>query len=144
MRAERGFSLIELILCVALVGILVKVALPKFSVSKHMGVKAAARRIAGDFRFARHLAILNGCPYWVVFDPYLNQYKVYKNTVNAQNQISQTRQLDAAIVLSGDTSFAFQSTGQATTGSSLTVSTGGYTWGITVTAVTGYVHIQNQ
>lgn len=142
MRAERGFSLIELMLCVALIGILLKVALPRFNFSKQYVARASARRIVGDLRFARHLAIMNGTPYIVVFDPALSQYKLYKNSVSGANQVTETRQLATSIILSGNSSFTFQNTGQVTQGTSLGVSSGGYTWTITVTPATGYIHMQ--
>lgn len=56
-RGRGGFSLIEIVVVIAIVGLLVGVAVPLFSRSKQKAeLRATANRLAGDFKTARVLA----------------------------------------------------------------------------------------
>jgi prepilin-type N-terminal cleavage/methylation domain-containing protein len=58
LQAQRGYSLAEMIVVVAIIGIFSLVAVPQFmNISKNMKMKASMRQFAGDLRAARQRAI---------------------------------------------------------------------------------------
>ncbi len=66
---RRGFSLIEMTLVIALVGMAALAALPTLSASRAPRLELAAARIATALRFARDAAVRSGQPHGVLFDP---------------------------------------------------------------------------
>jgi prepilin-type N-terminal cleavage/methylation domain-containing protein len=72
-----GFTLIELAIVVTLVGLLAWMALPTRSSLDEIKLRAAARRIAGDLRYAQSMTILRRVRYGVVFDLDQSGYTLY-------------------------------------------------------------------
>jgi prepilin-type N-terminal cleavage/methylation domain-containing protein len=82
--SARGFSLTELIVIIAILGILSWLAYPKVSAMDEIKLDAAARRLAGDLRYAQSLAMSRRVIHGVLFDPALEKYTVYApNTATA-------------------------------------------------------------
>ncbi|HXT60892.1 MAG TPA: GspH/FimT family pseudopilin [Pirellulales bacterium] len=72
--SSAGFSLVELLIVVALMGILAALALPNVNAGIHEQLEGAAEVIAGDLAYARGLAVSNNSNYRITFDLANNQY----------------------------------------------------------------------
>ena len=64
----RGFSLIELLIVVSIMGILAGLVLTSFSPSVQDQLLGAAQIVAADVSFARDLAVTNASTYKITFD----------------------------------------------------------------------------
>lgn len=73
----RGFSLTELIVIISILGILGWVAYPKMAAMDEIKLDAAARRLAGDLRYAQSLAMSRRVIHGVLFNPALEKYVVF-------------------------------------------------------------------
>jgi type II secretory pathway pseudopilin PulG len=67
-RSAGGFTLVELTVALGVLAVITAVVVPMY-VSKlpEMRLKAAARTLVGDLRYARSLAVANDRPYFVCF-----------------------------------------------------------------------------
>ncbi|HYQ89880.1 MAG TPA: GspH/FimT family pseudopilin [Candidatus Binatia bacterium] len=74
---SRGFSLTELIVILSILGILSWIAYPKMSAMDEIKLDAAARRLAGDLRYAQSLAMSRRVIHGILFDPALEKYTVF-------------------------------------------------------------------
>ncbi|MGI8977862.1 MAG: pilus assembly FimT family protein [Pirellulaceae bacterium] len=73
-RCRRAFSLIELLIVVAILGILIAVASPYLSSNVPQQLQMAADSVAGDIEYARGLAVANNSNYHITFDIAANNY----------------------------------------------------------------------
>jgi len=72
----RGFSLVELIAVMVIIGVLAAVAVPAMSTTELTRHAAAARLAASDLRFARQHAVATGTRTWVSFQVASDQWSV--------------------------------------------------------------------
>ncbi len=77
-----GFTLIEIIIVVIIIGIAALMAVPMFSGAADMQVRAAANRIAADLDYAKGLAVTHQKGYSVVFDPANESYDIRETATN--------------------------------------------------------------
>lgn len=73
-RQHAGFTLVELLMVIALVGVLAALVLPSAEPSINDQLRATARILATDLAYARSLAVTNNSRYRVVFDTTQNRY----------------------------------------------------------------------
>ncbi len=71
-----GFTLIELIIVVVILGIAAVIAVPMLSSAGDMQVRSAANRIAADLEYAKSMAMTHQEHYWVVFDTVNETYQI--------------------------------------------------------------------
>lgn len=84
LRAWRpAFTLLELLIVVALVGILAAAAVPAMQPSIHDRLQGAARILAADLGAARDLSVARGSTHRLTFDLTQNRYTLTHSGTNA-------------------------------------------------------------
>lgn len=73
---RRGYTLIEVLLVVAILGVVSAAVIPSMLSAGSMGVQAAARVIVADLMYAQNEAIAHQAPRSVVFAVDENRYQV--------------------------------------------------------------------
>jgi len=69
LKNRKGFTIIELFVTLALLGILLAIALPRISVPAGWKLEGAARKLAVDLRLARNESVTSGKICQVKFFP---------------------------------------------------------------------------
>jgi type II secretion system protein H len=82
LRASSGFTLIELVVVVAIMGILTAFAVPSFTRYRNREeAKEVAARVAGVLRNTRALAMKQGIPHFILFNPDAGQPEILARVV---------------------------------------------------------------
>src|SRR5688500_3190414 len=81
--ASSGFSLIELLIVVSLMGILAALAIPTMNPGTHEELQAAAQLLCGDLAYGRSLAVANNSSYRFRFEASQNRYVLLHTGTNA-------------------------------------------------------------
>lgn len=68
LSPEKGFTLIELILVLVIIGFLTSLVAPAITSLAGLKLKTATRKMAAGLRYARSQAVTTGSEYQVVFD----------------------------------------------------------------------------
>ena len=77
IRSSRGFSLIELVMVLAIMGTVIAIALPSYSQWRdNLAYKTTARAVVAALREARSRAITNNQPHQVIFDSANKQFRL--------------------------------------------------------------------
>jgi len=77
-----GFSLVELLIVISIMGIFAGIVLTRFDPSIQDQLRGAAQIVAADVAFARDLAVTNGSTYTVTFDTVKHQYAIEHSGTN--------------------------------------------------------------
>lgn len=155
MKQNRGFTAIELILVIVILGILAAVAYPRFQAAPGFRVSAAAQAIAADIRYAQSQAVSTQYNYKVYFYAGSNSYSVYQVNRSSGAETIKNHPFKAGnytvalateysgAAIGSDYTVEFNYLGAPITGggSSVTVSGGGESKTITVQANIGRVTI---
>jgi prepilin-type N-terminal cleavage/methylation domain-containing protein len=128
---SRGFTIVELVMVVVLIGILAVSVVPKFVDTSAFSLAGGAAMAAADIRYTQELAMGTHSSKTIVFTTTNTYYTVNSQTVNLPSKVS----------ISSGATFTFNSLGEPTTGggSSVTLSAGAETKTITVESYTGRV-----
>lgn len=113
MRYSRGFSVVEVLATLGLIGILLLVAMPQLSVPDELEDLTLADQIATDLRLARQLAIAARTNYVLEFSPAAPPYTSY--TVRAASAATPEpdfpKAIPGGVVVAGRQLFIFVPTG---------------------------------
>lgn len=151
---RKGFTLIELVLVVALLGVLSVGAIVVVYDAKEANLEVATQKVRSDIEFARSLAMTKkGTTFGVFFDVSENQYTVYEGTVATPVKNPQTLQNDlvedfgaysGVVLSSSDVILEFDEVGAPTSGGDepITLTQGARSKIITVSSGTGHVTVQ--
>ncbi len=78
MRTNNAFTLVEVLITVAIIGIAAGVVVPVLSNTNSLTIQAAGRHVIADLLFAQNDAVAQQKIRRVVFDPTNHRYKVTK------------------------------------------------------------------
>ena len=90
-RRSAAFTLIELLLVLAVLGVLIGVAMPRSEPSLYEQLRASARLLGAELAYARSLAVDNNSTYRVTFDVTSNRLVLEHSGSNSTlNKLPQT------------------------------------------------------
>ena len=152
---DSGFSFVELILIISIIGILSMIAIPKFgNLLNDVSEKAVAERIVEDLNFIRNYAISHHDTTWMVVDDTQNQYALYVGPTSGSRTLipdPQTLELDTldldedyegvsitSVSFGGSSEVSFNRWGTPSSGGTIVLNSGSRT--ITLVAETGMAH----
>jgi MSHA pilin protein MshC len=129
--SSPGFTLVELIMVVVLIGILAVSVVPKLVDTSAISLQGGAAMVVADIRYTQELAMGTHTPKTITFATNDTFYTVNSQTMNLPSNVS----------ISSGATFTFNSLGEPTTGggSSVTLSAGAETKTVTVESYTGRV-----
>lgn len=146
---KKAFTTIEVILIILLLAVWLGVALPRFGAGDILNkyrLKAAAYEANSEIKYTRSLAIANARTYIIKFDFVQKQYRIYRDSIAAENQVGETKTIPAQITCSGTDQFDFTSLGEASwpagTGETNFSIPSGSQYRITATPATGTTYLQ--
>ncbi len=140
----KGFTTIELIIVIVIMGIMMAIALPKLSVVGTIDLYSVTRQVKSDIRYTQELAMSKYAKRTIDFTGSSNTYDI-KNSLGAIIESKELPVRSKAIFDSGSTLiFTFNSLGEPTTGAGeiLKISSGGSSKEIKVEEYTGRATIQ--
>jgi prepilin-type N-terminal cleavage/methylation domain-containing protein len=77
-----GFTLLEVLMVVLIIGIAAGIVVPMMSSAGSMQIRAAVNMVAADLEYAKSMAVSRGQPYSVVFDKTTEKYQVVDQNNN--------------------------------------------------------------
>ena len=144
MTAKKGYTLIEILIVVALFSILLSICFPNLSLFQNIREKQEISEFKKDLLFARNNAILENKRYIVYFYYDTNSYSI-KTSENSPTIKSKT--FDHGLKLNGDKevvgSFVFTPSGTTDNSGTIYIDTiKNKNYIITLTPVTGRIEIK--
>jgi prepilin-type N-terminal cleavage/methylation domain-containing protein len=91
MKNRKGFTLIELAMIIAILGVLALVVMPKTTAEPRVRLEAACQKIALDLRYAQEMALAQQVRFGVSFDTVNEAYFVYRVNIATKARDPQTR-----------------------------------------------------
>jgi prepilin-type N-terminal cleavage/methylation domain-containing protein len=159
---RHGFTMIELLIVVAILAIAAAIVVPMASSAGSMQLRAAVNMVAADLEYAKSMSISRGQRYAVVFDTQDGAFYRYRvvdqNGALIRHPITQSSeyvvnfqgdgrlaQVEIASVTFGGTppAVSFDLLGSPNNGGVITLQAGGVTRTVTVEPVTGYISVSN-
>jgi len=128
---SRGFTIVEIIMVVVLIGILAVSVVPKLVDTSAISLQGGAAMVRADIRYTQELAMSTHSPKTITFTTSDTFYTVNSQTMNLPSRVS----------ISSGATFTFNSLGEPTAGggSSVEIQAGSSTKTITVESYTGRV-----
>ena len=157
---RSGFTLVEVLVVLVIIGIAGAVVVPQMLSGGQLGVQAAARMVIADIIYAQNEAVARQSPRRVVFEPDDNRY-LLTDTAGTTMTVSwksggqenyivdfEQDQRFSGVTLEnvdfgGTTIIEFDDMGSPTSGGTLELIAAGFRYRITVAAFTGQVTIES-
>lgn len=152
-----GFTIVEIVIVVVIIGIAALVAVPMMSSAASLQIRSAANMISADLEYARSMAISRGQNYSVVFDKDADSYKIvdplgatiqhpvkkgFPYVIDFQNESRLNRVDISSAVFDTDQTVVFDCLGSPDSGGTVILQADGTTKTVTVEPVTGFISIQ--
>ena len=141
----KGYTLVEVIVVIALIGIVLSVAIPSFKIILRTSEKKELMEFKRDIIFARNSAVMENQNYYIELDIVENQYVIASSIKKGQNTVKK-KKLVNGIVLKADNVnhiIAFYPTGSPDKAGTIELSnTKGEKIYITITPATGKVNLK--
>jgi len=164
-KGRLGFTLVELMIVMVILGIAAAVAVPMMASAASMQIRAAGSMVAADLEYAKSMAVSRGQIYSVVFDSTNETYEIrdpndtvikhpIKKGSNYVVDFSSDGRLDrvdiASVDFDGTSTVKFDYLGSPYNGSdgflssgTIELQAGGFTKTVTVEPVTGFISASN-
>jgi prepilin-type N-terminal cleavage/methylation domain-containing protein len=135
---RRGFTLVEVVAVLIILGVLVAAATIRFTGTSTIAVIAAAEMIQADIRYAQETAMSEHISKSVIFSNGSSAY-----TFSPTSDMDPSGQLPSGVTISDSFTFTFNSLGEPTIGGegSVSISADGQSKTISVSNYTGKVSI---
>ena len=165
---RHGFTMIELLVVVAILAIAAAIVVPMASSAGSMQLRAAVNMVAADLEYAKSMSISRGQRYAVVFDKTAGIYYQYRVVDQSENPVPHpiTKRPEYVVSFAGDARLgqviiagvnfngtdkvSFDSLGSPFDGIGanlntgvITLQAGGITRTVNVEPVTGYISVSN-
>ena len=159
----RGFTVIEILIVVVIIGIAAMIAVPMMSSAGSIQIRAAANMIAADLEYAKSMAISRGQNFSVVFDKSIESYSIknqdgdiiphpvkkgfdYVINFQSDSRLNRVDIVDADFDATSEIKFdylgiPYSGDGTPLNNGIITLQAAGITKKITVEPVTGYITI---
>jgi prepilin-type N-terminal cleavage/methylation domain-containing protein len=155
--ADSGFTMIEIVIVIVVIGIAALLAIPMMSSASSLQIRSAANMLAADLEYAKSMAISRGQNYSVEFDKDADSYKIvgpdgnpidhpvktgFKYVVSFQNESRLSRVDITSATFGTDQTVVFDCLGSPDSGGSVVLQADGTTKTVTVEPVTGFISIE--
>ena len=163
-----GFTLVELLIVIAIIMIAALTAIPMMSSAASMQIRSAANMLTADLEYAKSMSISRGQNYSVVFDKDAESYRIedqdgnviphpvkkgFSYDINFQNdgRLNKVDIVEVVFVPGSDNTITFDYLGSPYSGPGISsplnsgvisLQAGGTTTTVTVEAVTGFISIE--
>ena len=139
----KGFTLIELVIVVAIIAVISAGALISLSTIGPKRLEAEARKIVSDLCWARQMAVAIHQNYIVDFEPVNERYIIYRGSVDPANEIKrQNLEVDLVSVVPLPAQLQFNFPRGTSQSKQINLSYQGRTKQVLVFGETGYVRLQ--
>jgi hypothetical protein len=143
MNNRHGYTIIEIVAIIAVIGILIAIALPRFgAVSKNIA-RTTSRQIMSDIRYVRRLAIASAKDHIIRFYPAggpYNEYRLFRKERMLEEQLGEPKQIPEQIICTGTEELTFNPFGYASGSGIISLIADGDQYDVNVVAATGRVY----
>lgn len=143
MNNRNGFTIIELVAIIAVIGILMAISLPRLGAIGKSTARTTSRQLVADIRYVRRLAITGAKNHIVRFYPAggpYDEYKFFRKDGVLEEQVDEPRQIPEQISCTGTEELTFNPFGYASGSGLISISADGDQYDVNVVAATGRVY----